>query len=117
MSTKLLIEKPHDIIFRCTGEISLCKSLTDTLGIKEGDYVNFMQDGCEFMICKAQWGARLRKAHSGSGYLRCNSTLITEKVIPKGEKSVAYRTGDNVVKDGTTYVYILTRQPCTRKKE
>jgi hypothetical protein len=114
---KLLIERPHDIIFRRTGEISLCKSLTDALGVRCGDYVNFAQDGCEFMVCKAAYGAKLRKANKGGGYLRCNSTFITEKVIPEGEKSVAFRTGGTVVKDGITYVYILTRQPCIRKKE
>lgn len=114
---KLLIEKRHDIIFRRTGEISLCKKLTDELGVKCGDKVNFTQDGCEFMICKAPWGATLRRANKGGGYLRCNSTIVTEMVIPKGEDCVAFRTGDKVVKDGITYVYILTRQPCIRRKE
>ena len=114
---KLLIKKRHDIIFRRTGEISLCKSLTDELGVSCGDKVNFLQDGCEFMICKAQWGAKLRRANKGGGYLRCNSVKVAEMVIPEGEDCVAFRTGDKVIKDGTTYVYILTRQPCIRRKE
>lgn len=114
---KLLIEKRHDIIFRRTGEISLCKNLTDALGVTCGDSVNFVKDGCEFMICKAPWGAKLRRAHKGGGFLRCNSVKITEMVIPEGEPYVAFRTGDKMEKDGTTYVYILTRQPCTRKRE
>lgn len=114
---KFLIDKRHDIIFRRTGEISLCKKLTDELGVTCGDFVNFVQDGCEFMICKASWGAKLRKAHKGAGYLRCNSADVSAMVIPEGEKCVAFRTGDTVVKDGTTYVYILTRQPCIRRKE
>lgn len=114
---KLLIDKRHDIIFKRTGEISLCKKLTDQLGVTCGDFVNFAQEGCEFMVGKAVYGARLRRANKGGGYLRCNSKLVTEKVIPAGEASVAFRTGDSVIKDGTTYVYILTRQPCTRRKE
>ena len=114
---KLLIEKRHDIIFRRTGEISLCKKLTDELGVTCGDYVNFVQDGCEFMICKASWGAKLRKAHNGGGYLRCNSAEIAAMVIPNGEPCAAFRTGDKVIKEGKTYVYILTRQPCIRRKE
>lgn len=117
MPMKLLIEKKHDIIFRRTGEISLCKRLTDELGLTCGDFVNFVQDGCEFMICKAAWGARLRRAHKGGGFLRCNSAEITAKVVPSGEPSVAFRTGEKVIKDGNTYVCILTRQPCIRKKE
>jgi hypothetical protein len=114
---KLLIEKRHDIVFKRTGEISLCKKLADELGVKCGDKVNFLQDGCEFMICKAQWGATLRKTGKGAGYLRCNSKLVAEKVIPEGEDEVAFRTGDKVEKDFKTYVYILTRQPCIRRKE
>jgi hypothetical protein len=114
---KLLIDKRHDIIFRRTGEISLCKNLTDELGVTCGDFVNFVQDGCEFMICKAAYGARLRSAHKGGGYLRCNSVEITEMVIPSGEQYVAFRTGDSVIRDGNKYVYILTRQPCIRRKE
>lgn len=114
---QLLIERQHDIIFRRTGEISLCKSLTDALGASSGDCVNFVKDGCEFMICKAVYGARLRKANKGSGYLRCNSAKITAMVIPEGEPCAAFRTGDKVEKDGTTYVHIITRQPCIRKKE
>lgn len=114
---KFLIEKRHDIIFRRTGEISLCKKLTDELGVTCGDFVNFAQDGCEFMVGKAAYGARLRRANNGNGYLRCNSVKITSMVIPDGEDFVAFRTGDKVVKDGITYVYILTRQPCIRRKE
>lgn len=114
---KLLIEKRHDIIFRRTGEISLCKKLTDELGVTCGDYVNFTQEGCEFMICKASWGAKLRKAHKGGAYLRCNSAEVAAMVVPEGEESVAFRTGDSVIRDGNKYVYILTRQPCIRRKE
>lgn len=114
---KLLIERRPDIIFHRTGEISLCKRLADELGAACGDYVNFAMDGCEFMICKASYGARLRKASKGGGYLRCNSSEIAAMVIPDGEQHVSFRTGDSVIIDGNTYVYILTRQPCIRRKE
>lgn len=112
-----LINKRHDIIFRRTGEISLCKRLTDELGVSCGDYVNFVQDGCEFLICKASWGAKLRKANKGEGYLRCNSAEIAAMVVPEDEQCVAFRAGGSVIRDGNKYVYILTRQPCTRRKE
>lgn len=114
---KLLIGRRHDITFKRNGEISLCKRLADELGVAFGDKVNFVQDGCEFLVCKAPWGARLRKANKGGGYLRCNSKAVAEMVIPDGEECVAFRTGDAVIRDGKTYVYILTRQPCIRKKE
>ena len=118
---KLLIERRHDIIFKRNGEISLCKRLADELGVASGDKVNFMTKDNEFLICEAGWGAKLRKANKGSGYLRCNSKLVTDMVIPEGEECVAFRTGDKVIIEsytGKTGICILTRQPiCIRKKE
>lgn len=118
---KLLIDKPHDIMFRRTGEISLCKRLTDELGVTVGDKVNFLTKDNEFLICKAAWGAKLRKANKGNGYLRCNSKLVTDMVIPEGDECVAFRTGDKVIIEsytGKTGICILTRQPiCIKRKE
>lgn len=118
---KLLIGRHHDITFKRNGEISLCKRLTDELGVTVGDKVNFLTKDNEFLICEAAWGARLRKANKGGGYLRCNSKAVAAMVIPEGEECVAFRTGDKVIIEsytGKTGICILTRQPiCIRKKE
>lgn len=101
-----LIKPQHGVIFHSNGLIELTKEVTTALGLKQGDYVNFEQTGCELYIHKSTQGAKLKSKTKDAGFLRCNNASVTRLILGTAHLG-KYPLGETTIVDGKKMLCII----------